>query len=46
MFESLRSHAYVYPMLEVVHLVEIAMLPGNLLALVMRVFGLATALSI
>ena len=46
MFESLRSHAYAYPMLEVVHIVGIALLLGNLVALEMRVFGLAKGLPI
>lgn len=46
MFETLRSHAYAYPLLEVVHIVGIALLLGNLVALEMRVFGLASALPV
>jgi hypothetical protein len=46
MFEALRSHAWVYPALEVVHIVGIALLLGNLVALEMRVFGRAVALPV
>ena len=46
MFESLRSHAFAYPLLEMVHIVGIALLLGNLVALEMRVFGFAKALPI
>jgi hypothetical protein len=46
MFETLRSHAYAYPLLEVVHIVGIALLLGNLVALEMRVLGLARALPV
>lgn len=46
MFESLRSHAYAYPLLEMVHIVGIALLLGNLVALEMRVFGLAKGLPV
>ena len=46
MFESLRSHAYAYPALEVVHIVGIALLLGNLIALELRVCGFASALPV
>jgi len=46
MFEALRSQAWIYPALEVVHIVGIALLLGNLVALEMRVFGRATALPV
>lgn len=44
MFEALRSHVWAYPALEVVHIVGIALLLGNLVALELRVFGAAAAL--
>jgi hypothetical protein len=44
MFEALRSHPWAFPALEVVHLVGIALLLGNLVLLELRVFGLAAAL--
>jgi hypothetical protein len=46
MIESLRSHAFAYPVLEMVHIVGIALLLGNLVALEMRVFGVAAALPV
>ncbi|OUM01085.1 hypothetical protein [Variovorax sp. JS1663] len=46
MFAALQSHAWVYPALEVVHIVGIALLLGNLVALEMRVFGRAAALPV
>src|SRR6476659_4680349 len=46
MFEALRSQAWIYPALEVVHIVGIALLLGNLVALEMRVFGRAAALPV
>ena len=44
MFAALGSHPWAYPMLEVVHIVGIALLLGNLLLLEARVFGLGAAL--
>lgn len=46
MFDALKAHVWAYPALEVVHIVGIALLLGNLVALEMRVFGLAAALPI
>ncbi|MDP4074256.1 hypothetical protein [Acidovorax sp. A1169] len=45
MFAALRSHVWAYPALEVVHIVGIALLLGNLVLLELRVFGLGAALS-
>lgn len=39
MFTALRSHVWAYPALEVVHIVGIALLLGNLVLLELRVFG-------
>lgn len=44
MFTALRSHVWAYPALEVVHIVGIALLLGNLVLLELRVFGLGAAL--
>jgi len=46
MFESLRSQAYAYPALEVVHIVGIALLLGNLIALELRMWCFASALPV
>ncbi len=46
MFAALRAHVWAYPALEVIHIVGIALLLGNLLALELRVFGRAAALPI
>jgi hypothetical protein len=46
MFESLRSHVWAYPALEVVHITGIALLLGNLVLLELRVFGLGAALPV
>jgi len=46
MFESLRSHLWAYPALEVVHISGIALLLGNLVALELRVFGLGAGLPV
>ncbi len=46
MFETLRSHAFAYPLLEMVHIVGIALLLGNLVALEMRVLGFAKTLPV
>lgn len=42
----LRTHPFAYPMLEVVHIVGIALLLGNLVLLELRVWGRATALPV
>lgn len=44
MLPGLQSHAWAYPALEVVHLLGIALLLGNLVLLELRVFGCGTAL--
>jgi hypothetical protein len=46
MFAGLQSHPWAYPALEVVHIVGIALLLGNLVLLELRVFGCATALPV
>lgn len=46
MFAALAAHPWAYPMLEVVHIVGIALLLGNLLALEVRVWGGARALPV
>ncbi|MDM0091111.1 MULTISPECIES: hypothetical protein [unclassified Variovorax] len=46
MFSELRSSAWAYPALEVVHIVGIALLLGNLVALEIRVWGGAAALPV
>lgn len=46
MFAPLISHPWAYPALEVVHILGIALLLGNLLLLEMRVFGAAPALPV
>ena len=46
MFDALQSHPWAYPALEVVHIVGIALLLGNLVALEMRVFGRAATLPV
>jgi hypothetical protein len=46
MFESLRSHVWAYPALEVVHIIGIALLLGNLVLLELRVFGLGAELPV
>lgn len=43
-FAALQSHPWAYPALEVVHVVGIALLLGNLVALEVRVWGGAIAL--
>lgn len=45
-FAALQSSAWAYPALEVVHIVGIALLLGNLVALELRVFGAAAALQV
>jgi hypothetical protein len=44
MFTALRSHVWAYPALEVVHIVGIALLLGNLVLLELRVFGWGAAI--
>ncbi|MBP7451424.1 MAG: hypothetical protein KA914_01380 [Ottowia sp.] len=46
MFAPLISHPWAYPALEVVHILGIALLLGNLLVLEVRVFGVAKALPV
>lgn len=46
MFAALRSHAWAYPALEVVHIAGIALLLGNLVLLELRVFGRGAALPV
>ncbi|MDR7148591.1 hypothetical protein J2W49_000519 [Hydrogenophaga palleronii] len=44
MFAALGAHPWAYPMLEVAHILGIALILGNLVLLEMRVFGWATDL--
>lgn len=44
MFAGLQSHPWAYPVLEIVHLVGIALLLGNLVLFELRVFGRGAAL--
>lgn len=46
MFAALGAHPWAYPMLEVAHIVGIALLLGNLLLLEARVFGWGRALPV
>lgn len=46
MFAALGSHAWAYPMLEVAHLLGVALLLGNLILLELRVWGWGQALPI
>ena len=46
MFTFLKTTPWAYPTLEVVHIVGIALLLGNLIALEVRVFGRAAALPV
>lgn len=46
MFEALASHPWAYPALEVLHIVGIALLVGNLVLLELRVFGQGAALPV
>lgn len=43
-FESLRTHAYAYPLLEVGHILGMSVLLGNLALLELRVWGVAREL--
>ena len=44
--QALQSHPWAYPALEVVHIVGIALLLGNLVLLELRVFGRGAALPV
>jgi len=46
MFAGLQSHAWAYPVLEIVHIFGIALLLGNLVLLELRVFGRGAALPV
>ena len=46
MFSALQSTPWAYPALEAVHIVGIALLLGNLVALELRVFGRGAALPV
>lgn len=46
MFAALKSHLWAYPALEVVHIVGIGVLLGNLILLELRVFGMGPALPV
>ena len=46
MLTALGAHPWAYPMLEVVHLIGVALILGNLVLLEMRVFGWASTLPI
>jgi hypothetical protein len=46
MFAALKSHPWAYPALEVVHILGIGLLLGNLFLLELRVFGKGAALPV
>lgn len=46
MFAALKTHAWAYPALEIVHIAGIALLLGNLVLLELRVFGRGAALPV
>ena len=46
MFEWIKSNAYAYPLLEVMHITGIALLLGNLVLFELRVFGLGRAITL
>lgn len=46
MFAGLQSHPWAYPVLEIVHIVGIALLLGNLVLFELRVFGRGAALAL
>ncbi len=46
MFAWIATHAFAYPLLEVAHILGIALLLGNLVALECRVFGFGRELSL
>jgi hypothetical protein len=45
-FAPLRTHAFAYPALEVLHIIGIALLLGNLVLLELRVWGFGQALPV
>jgi hypothetical protein len=44
MFTALAAHPWAYPLLEVMHLLGVALVLGNLLLIELRVFGLGASL--
>jgi hypothetical protein len=46
MFSALATHPWAYPVLEIVHIVGIGLLLGNLVLLELRVFGRGQALPV
>lgn len=46
MFAAIQSHPWAYPVLEIVHIVGIALLLGNLVLVELRVFGRGAELPI
>jgi len=46
MWQALGSHTWAYPMLEVVHVLGIGLLIGNLVLLELRLWGLGSALPV
>jgi hypothetical protein len=46
MFTALKTHAWAYPALEIVHIAGIALLLGNLILLELRVFGRGAGLPV
>ena len=44
--QALQSHPWAYPVLEIVHIVGIGLLLGNLVLLEMRVFGLGVQIPV
>ncbi len=45
-FSPIRTHAFAYPALEVVHIIGIALLLGNLVLLEVRVWGAGAVLHV
>lgn len=46
MLDALATHPWAYPMLEVIHLLGVSLLLGNLALLEMRVFGAGQSLAV
>lgn len=46
MWQALGAHPWAYPMLEVVHVIGIGLLMGNLILLELRLWGLGAALPV
>lgn len=46
MFAALRTHVWAYPALEIMHIIGIALLLGNLVLLEVRIFGRGAALPV